>query len=131
MTVTDPTSSPVESIKASSDLLRGALFAELALDHANVSKDSEQLLKFHGVYAQDDRDLRRARSLAGEALAYSFMIRVAIPGGRLTTASGSRSTASPTRSPTARSGSPPARPSSSTASPSTICDTSPRPCTGT
>ncbi len=86
MTVTDPTSSPVESIKASSDLLRGALFAELALDHANVSKDSEQLLKFHGVYAQDDRDLRRARSLAGEALAYSFMIRVAIPGGRLTTA---------------------------------------------
>ncbi len=86
MTVTQPTSSPVESIKATSDLLRGALFAELVAPEANVSADSEQLLKFHGVYAQDDRDQRRARSLAGEALAYSFMIRVAIPGGRLTTA---------------------------------------------
>ena len=86
MTVTQPTSSPVETIKAASDLLRGALAAELAAPEANVSTDSEQLLKFHGVYAQDDRDQRRARSLAGEALAYSFMIRVAIPGGRLTTA---------------------------------------------
>ena len=86
MTVTQPTSSPVETIKAASDLLRGALFAELAAPEANVSGDAEQLLKFHGVYAQDDRDQRRARSLAGEALAYSFMIRVAIPGGRLTTA---------------------------------------------
>lgn len=86
MTVTQPTSSPVETIKAASDLLRGALFAELAAPEANVSGDAEQLLKFHGVYAQDDRDQRRARSLAGDALAYSFMIRVAIPGGRLTTA---------------------------------------------
>ena len=86
MTVTQPTSSPVETIKAASDLLRGALATELAAPEANVSADSEQLLKFHGVYAQDDRDQRRARSLAGESLAYSFMIRVAIPGGRLTTA---------------------------------------------
>ena len=86
MTVTQPTSSPVETIKAASDLLRGALASELAAPEANVSGDAEQLLKFHGVYAQDDRDQRRARSLAGDALAYSFMIRVAIPGGRLTTA---------------------------------------------
>ncbi len=86
MTVTNPTSSPVESIKAGSGLLRGALSAELAAAEPNVSADSAQLLKFHGVYAQDDRDTRRARSLAGEALEYSFMIRVAIPGGRLTTA---------------------------------------------
>ena len=86
MTVTQPTSSPVETIKAASDLLRGALATELAAPEANVSADAEQLLKFHGVYAQDDRDQRRARSLVGEALAYSFMIRVAIPGGRLTPA---------------------------------------------
>ena len=86
MTVTEPTSSPVESIKAASDLLRGGLAAELVAPEPNVSSESEQLLKFHGVYAQDDRDQRRARSLAGETLAYSFMIRVAIPGGRLTPA---------------------------------------------
>ena len=86
MTVTEPTSSPVESIKAASDLLRGGLAAELVAPEPNVSSESEQLLKFHGVYAQDDRDERRARSLAGETLAYSFMIRVAIPGGRLTPA---------------------------------------------
>jgi sulfite reductase (ferredoxin) len=43
------------------------------------------LLKFHGIYAQDNRDLRRERSLAGETLDYIFMIRVAIPGGRLST----------------------------------------------
>ncbi len=86
MTVTEPTASPVESIKAASDLLRGPLAAELAAPEPNVTHDAEQLLKFHGVYAQDDRDQRRARSLAGESLAYSFMIRVAIPGGRLTPA---------------------------------------------
>ena len=86
MTVTDPIASPVESIKAASALLRGDLASELEAPTPNVSHDAEQLLKFHGVYAQDDRDQRRARSLAGETLAFSFMIRVAIPGGRLTTA---------------------------------------------
>ncbi len=46
---------------------------------------SEQILKFHGIYAQDNRDVRRERAVKGEALDYIFMIRVAIPGGRLTT----------------------------------------------
>ena len=49
----------------------------------NVSNDSEQLLKFHGVYSQDNRDVRRERAQAGEPLDYIFMIRVVIPGGRL------------------------------------------------
>ena len=73
----------VEGIKEDSELLRGDLHAQLSGPEPKVSESSEQLLKFHGVYAQDDRDLRRARSLAGEPLDYIFMIRVAIPGGRL------------------------------------------------
>ena len=42
------------------------------------------MLKFHGIYAQDNRDVRRERALKHEEpLDYIFMIRVAIPGGRL------------------------------------------------
>jgi sulfite reductase (ferredoxin) len=73
----------VEGIKVASDFLRGDLADQLASDAPNVSEDSEQLLKFHGIYAQDHRDSRRERSLAGEPLEYIFMIRVAIPGGRV------------------------------------------------
>jgi sulfite reductase (ferredoxin) len=72
-----------EAMKSSSDFLRGDLASELSSDEAKVSATSENLLKFHGIYAQDNRDVRRERSLAGEALDYIFMIRVAIPGGRL------------------------------------------------
>jgi sulfite reductase (ferredoxin) len=73
-----------EEFKAASDHLRGDLAAELSGDAAKVSDSSGHLLKFHGVYAQDNRDVRRERALAGETLDYIFMIRVAIPGGRLT-----------------------------------------------
>ena len=75
--------SSVEAIKRASDYLRGDLATELSSEAANVSNDSEQLLKFHGVYSQDNRDVRRERAQAGEALDYIFMIRVVIPGGRL------------------------------------------------
>lgn len=75
--------SSVERIKAESDYLRGGLLEELANDHPSVSADSEQLLKFHGVYAQDNRDVRRERTRAHEPLDYIFMVRVAIPGGHL------------------------------------------------
>jgi sulfite reductase (ferredoxin) len=75
----------VEDIKRSSNYLRGEISRELDNDVANVSNESEQILKFHGVYAQDNRDVRRERALNKEDLDYIFMIRVAIPGGRLTT----------------------------------------------
>ncbi len=39
------------------------------------------LTKFHGIYQQDDRDARPARRKAGLEPAYSFMVRVRIPGG--------------------------------------------------
>ncbi|HEY5010913.1 MAG TPA: sulfite reductase, partial [Acidimicrobiales bacterium] len=75
----------VEDIKRSSNYLRGELSRELDNDVASVSNESEQILKFHGVYAQDNRDVRRERTLNKESLEYIFMIRVAVPGGRLTT----------------------------------------------
>jgi sulfite reductase (ferredoxin) len=72
-----------ESIKQSSNHLRGDLLEDLESAAPNLSGHSEHLLKFHGIYAQDNRDVRRERTLAGESLEYIFMIRVAIPGGRL------------------------------------------------
>jgi sulfite reductase (ferredoxin) len=73
----------VEAIKRESRGLRGALALDLERDAPGVSPESEQLLKFHGIYAQDDRDVRRARTQAGEDLEYIFMVRVVVPGGRL------------------------------------------------
>jgi sulfite reductase (ferredoxin) len=73
----------VEGIKRASNYLRGDLANDLAGEAPNVSGESEQLLKFHGIYSQDNRDQRRARSLAGEGPDYIFMIRVVVPGGRL------------------------------------------------
>jgi sulfite reductase (ferredoxin) len=75
----------VEDNKRASNYLRGEISRELDNDVANVSNESEQLLKFHGVYAQDNRDVRRERAQKKESLDYIFMIRVAIPGGRVST----------------------------------------------
>lgn len=72
-----------EGIKKASNLLRGDLASELATDAPNLEGSSDHLLKFHGIYAQDHRDVRRERSLAGETLDYIFMIRVALPGGKV------------------------------------------------
>jgi len=77
------TESAVEAIKRASNYLRGDLGEELSNAAPDVSNESEQLLKFHGIYAQDNRDVRRERAQAGETLDYIFMIRVVIPGGRL------------------------------------------------
>jgi len=73
----------VEDIKRSSNFLRGDISRELDNDVANVSNEAEQILKFHGIYAQDNRDVRRERALKGEELDYIFMIRVVVPGGKL------------------------------------------------
>ncbi|MDE3008795.1 MAG: NADPH-dependent assimilatory sulfite reductase hemoprotein subunit [Acidobacteriota bacterium] len=78
--------SVVEGIKRASDHLRGDLANELAGPRPDVSSDAEQLLKFHGIYAQDNRDTRRERAMAKETLDYIYMARVVIPGGALTSA---------------------------------------------
>lgn len=78
--------SAVEIAKASSNYLRGNIPEELADTNEFVGKDSIQLLKNHGTYQQDDRERRAEAREDGAAKAkfYSFMVRSAIPGGRLT-----------------------------------------------
>ena len=74
-----------ETIKAASHHLRGHIAAELADNSTGaVSEDSNQLGKFHGLYLQDDRDLRNALKKAGKEKAFAFMLRVRLPGGRAT-----------------------------------------------
>jgi sulfite reductase (ferredoxin) len=78
-----PKPSPVEGIKTSSRFLRGTLAEELASDADHFAEESKQLLKFHGSYQQEDRDARKKRDKpAGKA--YMFMIRLKLPGGKLT-----------------------------------------------
>jgi sulfite reductase (ferredoxin) len=76
--------SKVERIKASSDYLRGRISEELAADTSHFSEDQVQLIKFHGMYQQENRDARLARKAAGTEKAYQFMVRSRIPGGALT-----------------------------------------------
>ncbi len=73
-----------EALKASSEHLRGTIRAELGdADLAAFGNESGTLLKFHGIYQQDDRDVRRERTRAKESLDYSCMVRCSVPGGRL------------------------------------------------
>lgn len=71
-----------EHIKIASGYLRGGL-ADGLLKHATgaISEDDGQLVKFHGMYMQDDRDLRPERTKKKLDKAYSFMIRLRIAGG--------------------------------------------------
>jgi sulfite reductase (NADPH) hemoprotein beta-component len=76
-----------ESIKAESNFLRGNILRDLAdRSTGSITEDSSQLTKFHGVYAQDDRDLRNLRRKEGKEKAFSFMARIRVPGGVCTPA---------------------------------------------
>ena len=74
--------SPVEVIKKASRGLRGSLVESLADPLTGAIRDSDtQLIKFHGSYMQDDRDMRAEREHQKLEPAYSFMIRTRTPGG--------------------------------------------------
>jgi len=74
--------SPVEKIKSASRLLRGTLAEGLADGvTGSIAEDDTQLIKFHGSYQQDDRDLREERRVQKLEPAFSFMIRTRLPGG--------------------------------------------------
>lgn len=76
-----------ETIKRESRLLRGGIEEGLARKVTGaIEEDDTQLLKFHGTYQQDDRDLRPERGKRKLEKAFSFMVRVRIPGGVLTPA---------------------------------------------
>lgn len=74
--------SPLEIIKRNSRLLRGTLEEGLKdpLTGA-ISDDDTALIKFHGSYQQDDRDLRNERRRQKLEPLYSFMVRIRVPGG--------------------------------------------------
>ena len=72
-----------EAMKDASDYLRGTIATGL-LDRITgsvPSDDDVKLMKFHGIYQQDDRDLRDERRRQKLEPAYQFMIRVRLPGG--------------------------------------------------
>lgn len=77
--------SKVEVAKSNSNLLRGTIDETLNDPSIeNFSDDDMQLLKFHGTYEQDNRDLRSERRKEGLGKAYSYMIRIALPAGQAT-----------------------------------------------
>jgi sulfite reductase (NADPH) hemoprotein beta-component len=76
-----------EHIKEASDYLRGTLAEGLREEVSGaIVEDDAQLVKFHGMYLQDDRDLRPERTRKKMEKAFAFMIRMRIPGGVLTPA---------------------------------------------
>lgn len=71
-----------EHIKTDSDYLRGTIREGLGTDVTGAfSDDDQQLIKFHGFYQQDDRDLRNERKEQKLEPLYSFMLRARVPGG--------------------------------------------------
>jgi sulfite reductase (NADPH) hemoprotein beta-component len=77
--------SGTEKIKMASNGLRGTV-KESLLDEITgaIREDDTALIKFHGLYQQDDRDRREERAMKKLDRLYSFMIRARIPGGFLT-----------------------------------------------
>ncbi len=73
-----------EKVKLESNYLGGTIGAELADESPDFEHDAELLLKFHGIYQQDDRDVRRARTQLKLPLDYSCMVRASVPGGVIT-----------------------------------------------
>jgi sulfite reductase (NADPH) hemoprotein beta-component len=73
-----------ERIKEASDYLRGTLTEGLRDEITGaIVEDDQQLVKFHGMYLQDDRDLRSERGRKKMEKAFAFMLRVRISGGVL------------------------------------------------
>lgn len=74
-----------EFLKEASRYLRGTIADGLArVETGAIAEDDTQLLKFHGSYMQDNRDVRGERAKKKLEKAFSFMIRLRIPGGLVT-----------------------------------------------
>jgi len=76
--------SSTERIKMASDNLRGTLAEGLQNEITGaISEDEIALVRFHGMYVQDDRDRREERAAKKLERLYSFMIRLRLTGGFL------------------------------------------------
>ena len=79
------TPNDVERIKNESNYLRGTLAKTMQYPlSSGIPDDDNRLMKFHGSYLQDDRDLRTEREKQKLEPAYQFMVRVRTPGGTAT-----------------------------------------------
>jgi len=76
----------LELLKEESRQLRGTIVDELSNASDQFSADACQLLKHHGSYQQDNRDLRKAKNPDGtrKGKTYSCMVRTRVPGGKVT-----------------------------------------------
>lgn len=70
----------VQVIKARSGHLRQPLGADMANDEITVSADSIHILKHHGSYMQQNRDLKKK---AEREQSYQFMLRLKVPVGEV------------------------------------------------
>ncbi len=75
--------SHVEEVKDKSNYLRGTIQESLAQGTSHFTGDESALLKSHGTYQQDDRDLRQKLLAEKKEPAYSMMVRTKFPGGKL------------------------------------------------
>ncbi|MEJ7912253.1 MAG: NADPH-dependent assimilatory sulfite reductase hemoprotein subunit [Chitinophagaceae bacterium] len=77
--------SPVERMKKESDGLRGTIAEALKNELTGaIGEEDQNMVKFHGMYQQDDRDRREERAEKKLERLYTFMIRLRLPGGYLT-----------------------------------------------
>src|SRR5438067_10223551 len=79
----DSVSKP-EAVKQQSRQLRGHIARDLRDTDTPFDKEGYSLLKFHGIYQGYDRDSATERKQRGDDKVWQFMVRVRIPGGRLT-----------------------------------------------
>lgn len=71
-----------EDMKINSDYLRGTIVPGVADESTGaIHAYDQQLTKFHGIYMQDDRDVRDVRKAQGMEPYYAFMARIRLPGG--------------------------------------------------
>ncbi|WP_340681142.1 assimilatory sulfite reductase (NADPH) hemoprotein subunit [Paraglaciecola sp.] len=71
-----------ERLKTSSNFLRGTIAQDLKEDlTGSFVGDNFQLIRFHGMYQQDDRDLRAERAKQKLEPLQNVMLRARLPGG--------------------------------------------------
>lgn len=74
-----------EELKANSNYLRGTIQESLADQvTGSLSPDDQLLIKFHGTYQQQNRDLDEERKKQKLEPLYSYLIRVRVPAGIVT-----------------------------------------------
>jgi sulfite reductase (ferredoxin) len=76
--------SKVEAIKIASEYLYQPIADEYRNGASHLSEDAATVLKFHGSYQQDDRDVRTLMKRQGKDKSYQFMVRIRVVGGKLT-----------------------------------------------